>query len=49
MSKLYMIRKEGGSRVMTVSKIVPKEWLAVTATIVRKSNRSVTVKFEKVQ
>lgn len=46
--KLFTIRPEGGSRVIAVTTILPKEWIAVTAKIIKKNNGSVTIKFDKV-
>lgn len=49
MNKIKTIRQEGGSKVMTVTNILPKEWAIVE--VVKKSIKGdkVTVTFERVR
>ncbi len=49
MNKIKMVRSEGGSRVMSVTDIVPKDWVAVEAKITKQSKSSVTVIISKVK
>lgn len=49
MSKINMIRREGGSRVLSVSKIIPVEWVAVEMKVTRATSSAITVKIEKVK
>lgn len=42
------IRKEGFSKVLAVTKILPLDWQSVNLTIVKQTKNSVTIKFEKV-
>lgn len=49
MGKLTIVRKEGGSRVITVTEHLPKDWKAVEIVPVEKSSESVTLKIEKVK
>lgn len=49
MSKIRLIRHEGGSRVMVVSSIVPKDWVAVEAVIIKQTNDSIVVKINRVK
>lgn len=43
------IRKEGGSRVLAVSKYLPPEWKVVDIGVVKKSHNCITIKIEKVR
>ena len=47
--KVNMVRKEGGSRVLSISKVLPPDWIAVVLTVVKKTESFVTVKIEKVK
>ena len=49
MSKINMVRREGGSRVLSVSRVLPKDWEAVTMSVMKKSSAFVVVKIEKVK
>lgn len=49
MPKIKTIRREGGSRVLTVTNFIPKDWQAVIVSKVKKSNDIITVVFEKVR
>ena len=44
-----MVRKEGGSRVLSVSKVVPKNWTAVEMEVVKATKESIIVKINKVK
>ena len=48
--KLRTIRKEGGTRVVSVTDILPQDWLAVEITVKKKTkNNKITVEIEKVK
>ena len=49
MGKINMVRQEGGSRVVSISKAIPKGWRAVEIEVVKASTKAVTVKFSKVK
>jgi hypothetical protein len=49
MSKLIIIRNEGGSRVISITSVIPKDWQAIEITQTKKSNDSVTLKIDKVK
>ena len=44
-----MVRREGGSRVLSVSKVIPKEWIAVEMVVIKATSDIITVKIEKVK
>lgn len=46
---LITIRKEGSSKVIAVTKLLPKKWRYITAEIIHTDKSSVTIKFEKVR
>ncbi len=46
--KLRVIRKEGGSRVLTITNEVPKEWHYVTVEVAKESQDSITLTILKV-
>lgn len=46
---LSVIRKEGGSKILTITKFLPKEWRAVEIAVIKASHESVTLKINKVQ
>ena len=45
---LNKIRKEGYSRVIAITKVLPAEWQAVKLIVTKKTQSSITVRFEKV-
>lgn len=45
---MIIIREQGGSRVIAVTKIIPKDWRVVEATITKQTKDAVTVKLNKV-
>lgn len=49
MSKINMIRKEGGSRIVCVTSIIPKTWRVVELTKVKEKDSTILVEFKKVQ
>lgn len=49
MNKICTVRKEGGSRVITISKIIPEDWIIVELTKIRKTDSTITVKINKVK
>jgi len=46
---LVSIRKEGHSKVIAVTKLLPVDWRYAQAQIVNSSKKSVTIKFDKVK
>lgn len=49
MSKINMVRHEGGSRVLSVSRVIPKTWIAVEMEVVKESKSIIVVKIIKVR
>lgn len=49
MNRINTVRKEGGSRVIAVSKILPLDWTMVDITITKSTREAVYVKIEKVK
>ena len=48
-SKLRAIRKEGGSRVISITHIIPMDWIFVELEIIKTTNNAVTLKVIKVK
>ncbi len=46
--KLRVIRKEGGSRVLTITNEVPKEWHYVTVEVYKEFQETIILKIIKV-
>ena len=49
MSKIKMIRKEGGSRVITLPKEFPQDWRAIEIIVIMVSSDKVALQFDKVK
>ena len=49
MPKIKTIRKEGGSKIMTVTDIIPSSWLAVIVVKSKQKNETITLIIEKVR
>lgn len=49
MSNLKVIRKEGGSRVLTLTDILPKDWKYVEISKISEKPKSITIKLDKVE
>ena len=49
MKKFRAIRKEGGSRVISITHIIPAEWVFVELVVVQTTNDVVTLKINKVK
>ena len=49
MGRINIIRTEGGSRVVSVSRAIPKEWKAVEVEVIKATDDVITVKFNKVK
>lgn len=49
MGKIHIIRKEGGSRVISITKILPIDWQAIEMDIVKQTKTYVTIKVLKVK
>ena len=49
MGKINMIRREGGSRILAVSSILPKAWIAVELKVIKQTKKIITVNIEKVK
>lgn len=43
MNHLYIIRREGGSRVVSMTKILPKTWQAIEIEKVKETKRTLTL------
>jgi len=44
-----MVRKEGGSRVISVTTIIPSDWKAVALKTIRGTKTSITIKIERIK
>ena len=49
MNKLKAIRKEGGSRVISITNIIPADWIFVELVIIKTTKDVVTLKINKVK
>lgn len=49
MAKINTIRKEGGSRVLAVTNIVPSDFNIVNLSVIKTTKDAVTIKIEKVE
>ena len=49
MTKINMVRREGGSRVVSMSKIIPPEWIAVEMQVTKSNEYYIIVRIEKVK
>lgn len=49
MAKIKTIRREGGSRILAVTDIIPVDWIAVIVVKTKQSNNTVIVTLEKVK
>ena len=49
MSKINTIRREGGSRVLSVTKILPPDWIIVEMKVTKKIANTIFVKIERVR
>ena len=49
MPKIKMIRKEGGSRVITLPKEFPQDWRAIEIIVIMVSSDKVALQFDKVK
>ena len=49
MNKLRAIRKEGGSRVITITHIIPVDWTFVELVVIKTTKDVVTLKVNKVK
>ena len=50
MGKIRIVRKEGGTRVISVTDIIPVDWLAVEATTKKTTKKNIiVVHIEKVK
>lgn len=49
MGKTMVVRKEGGSRVVTLTEMIPADWRLVEVIVIDKGYDTVTVKINKVR
>lgn len=49
MSKINIIRREGGSRIVAITNVLPKDWVAVELIVVNHSQSAITIRFNKVK
>jgi len=49
MSKIYVVRKEGGSRIIAVTKIIPVDWNIITIQINKISKNAIVLKLARVK
>ena len=49
MNKIKVIRKEGGSKILAVTDIIPADWEIVTTDVIKSTDKIVTVKIEKIR
>lgn len=48
-SKFAIIRKEGGSKILTLTKFLPEKWHAVNIITIEENEDAVILKIEKVK
>ena len=49
MSKIHMVRKEGGSRVISITNVIPLDWRAVELKLIKGTKTSITIKIERIK
>ena len=49
MAKIKMIRREGGSRVVSLPKDFPNDWKAIEIVITKRSKGVMTLRFDRVR
>ncbi len=49
MNKISVIRREGGSRVMAVTKIIPEAWTVVNPTVIKSTKNIIIIEIERVR
>lgn len=49
MSKIKTIRKEGGSKVISITNVFPVDWQVVTIAKIKQSNNAIIVTFERIK
>ena len=49
MAKINMVRREGGSRVISITRVIPLDWLAVDIEVVKTTKNVVTLKINRVK
>jgi len=49
MSKIYKIRKQGGSRIIAISSIIPDNWEIIEMKTGKKTKEAITVIISKVR
>jgi len=48
MTKIFVVRREGGSRIVAITKIIPADWIIVEMSVVKTMDSTVTVEIKKV-
>ena len=49
MTKINMVRREGGSRVLSVSRIIPLDWVAVEMEVTKAGKQTIVVRIDRVK
>lgn len=49
MEKVKVIRNEGGSRVIAVTDVVPKDWQIITISVLKEAKGSIMLKVNKIK
>lgn len=49
MGKFVLIRTEGGSKVVSLTTFLPRDWKAIDISVIKVENNAVILKFDKVK
>lgn len=49
MAKINTVRREGGSRILAVSNVIPTDWQVVELKKIKENSNTVTVKIIKIR
>jgi len=49
MGDIFIVRKEGGSRVISITKVLPKEWKVIEIETTKKKEDYLTLKVKRVK
>lgn len=47
--KINMVRQEGGSRVLSVSKVIPVGWEVVVMRVIKQTEKSITIRINRIK
>lgn len=49
MTRLNMVRHSGGSRIISVNKVIPPDWIALEMRVIKSSRDKIVVEFQRVR